>query len=405
MKDLNVLKTLWLSFSLFCTVALGGTLADILSHNKRQMLRYDAERIELESDKLQKSWINPVIIRYNQNHSTQFRAKSIITGNFSVSIDQPIFRSGGIYNAVKYADAYRLKSRSEIAQRKQQLIADAVKILFELKKNRLQQEKLRHVIANDTIDIRQKRDSYEAGVLDSSFLDQAILKKSQDETNLLELKQYALELKQRFALLSDEKPENLTIPKFTLMDKARFKARHLQLQQDKYEAKVATYQSRMTVAKYLPALSLQATYINGDLNPLWVGVSNALKERYYNYGFSISMPLDINSFDDIESAKLAKLRAKVQVSDTERLVQEEYRWVLNTLAVLDKKIALAKADEKVYANLYRVTKNLVKAGEKTPLDAEVMYHSMQMRKLDCEIYEIDKQLQLLKLYMKVENAL
>jgi len=55
--------------------------------------------------------------------------------------------------------------------------------------------------------------------------------------------------------------------------------------------------------------------------------------------------------------------------------------------------------------LYRVTKNLVQAGEKTPLDAEVMQNSLKIRKLDQKIFHIDKQIQLLKLYIRMEHVL
>jgi outer membrane protein TolC len=159
----------------------------------------------------------------------------------------------------------------------------------------------------------------------------------------------------------------------------------------------------MTIAKYLPAVSLQGQYIDGDLNPLWAG--RGVNEQYYNYGFSVSMPLDVNSFTDIESSKVAKLRAKVQVIDKKETVDEEYQWVANSLHILDHKITLAKKDEKVYWNLYKVTKNLLHAGEKTSLDVDVMHNSLQIRKLDQKIYEIDKQLQLLRLYIRMENVL
>ena len=66
---------------------------------------------------------------------------------------------------------------------------------------------------------------------------------------------------------------------------------------------------------------------------------------------------------------------------------------------------LAHKDEKVYNNLYRLTKNLAQAGEKTSYDADVMYNSQQIRKLDQQIFKIDKQIQLLKLYVRVENAI
>ena len=84
---------------------------------------------------------------------------------------------------MKYAEAYRSSNKASIVLQKRQMIGDAVSILFQLKKNALEQRKMKYLIVNDKIDIRQKKDSYDAGLLDSSFLDQAILKKSQDEAN------------------------------------------------------------------------------------------------------------------------------------------------------------------------------------------------------------------------------
>jgi len=404
MKDSSVLKRLSLLCSLLAATTLFcDELEEILSHNKRAIFEYDLKHGELESDKLSKSWINPVMLRYTKNYSTQFPGQTIRTGNYAVSIDQPIFRSGGIYYAIKYADAFRRSSRTEVALRRREMIADAVSILFQIEKNRLLRKKMRYQIKNDTIDIRQKRDSYGAGVLDSSFLDQAILKKSQDEASLLELELGRLELRQRFSLLSDKNPQKLKLPHLKLIEKARYKEAHLALRRDIYRAEERDYQAHMTRAKYLPSLSLQGQYTDGDLNPLWA--SGGVKEHYFNYGFSLSMPLDINSFADIEASRVARLRAAVEVLDRKESVDEEYDWVVNTLHILEKKIALAKKDEAVYGSLYRLTKNLAKAGEKTDLDVSVMYNSLQIRKLDQQIYDIERQIQLLKLYMRVENVL
>ena len=403
MKGSNVLKRLFLLCSLAVVPSMADELSDILSKNKSLLFEYDLERNELESDKLSKSWINPVILRYTKNYSTQFPGQTIKTGNYAVSIDQPIFRSGGIYNAIKYADALRSANRTDIILQRRAMIGDAVSILFELKKNALQQKKMQYQIKNDKIDIRQKRDSYNAGILDSSFLDQAILKKSQDEATLLELKLALLELQQRFSLLSDKDPAKLKLPKLKLISKENYRSENLELKRDIHIANETDYQEGMTVAKYLPSVSLQGQYLNGDLNPLWS--SSAVKENYYTYGFSVSMPLDINSYADIESSKVAKLRAATQVIDRKETVNEEYDWIRNSLSILDRKIILAKKDEKVYGNLYRLTKDLAKAGEKTDLDVQVMRNSKEIRKIDQRIYEIDKQIQLLKLYVRVENVL
>jgi len=297
-------------------------------------------------------------------------------------------------------------NEAELKLQRRQMIGDAVSILFNLKKNKLEQKKMRYLVKNDTIDIRQKRDSYDAGILDSSFLDQAILKKSQDEAILLEFELNYLELKQRFSLLSDKNPDKLRLPKLKMMSKKNYTQQNLELKKDVLRAEESSYNAKVTVAKYLPTLSLQGQYTDGDLNPLFAGNGPSnLNEAYYNYGFSVSMPLDINSFSDIEAAKVAKLRAATQVLDRKDTVKEEYQWIDNSLGILDKKIYLARKDEKIYKNLLRLTKDLAEAGEKTSLDADIMSNSLQVRKLDQLIYGIDKQLKLLKLYIRVENVL
>lgn len=406
MRGLNVLKKLFLLCSILSYITLhADELGDILSKNKTLLFDYQFQSNELESDKLSKSWINPVHLQYSKNYSTQFGDNTIDTGSFSVVIDQPIFRSGGIYYAIKYSDVLRHANSSDLTLQRRILIGDAVSVLFNLNKNKLEQKKMRLLIKNDIIDIRQKRDSYEAGVLDSSFLDQAILKKSQDEATLLELELNLLELKQKFSLLSDKDPDSLKLPVLKLMSKEHYTDENLDLKTDRLRAEVSNYNEKITWAKYLPTVSLKGQYIDGDINPLFARPDSILQEKYYNYGFSVSMPLDINAFADIEASKVEKLRAAVQVIDRKETVEEEYQWIYNSLDVLDKKIALAKKDEKIYQNLFRVTKNLADAGEKTSLDTEIMHNSLQIRKLDQQIYTIDKQVHLLKLYVRVENVL
>jgi len=292
---------------------------------------------------------------------------------------------------------------AELQLQKRTMIGDAVSILFNLKKIKLEQEKMKYQIKNDAIDILQKRDSYDAGLLDSSFLDQAILKKSQDETALLEMDLTLMELKQRFSLLSDKNPESLRLPTLKLMSKENYSEANLELKRDRFRAAESDYNQKVTWAKYLPEVSLQGQYTDADINPLFA--RPGLEEKYYTYGFTVSMPLDINTFSDVEASKVEKLKAAVEVLDRENTVDEEYDWIDNSLSILDKKILLAQKDEKVYNSLYRLTKNLADAGEKTSLDADVMHNSLQIRKIDQKIYHIDKQLQLLKLYVRVENAI
>ncbi len=404
MKGSNVLKKLFLLCSLLASSLIyADELGDILSDNKELIFDYQLESNELESDILSKSWLNPVRVQYSKNFTTQFTDTTVITGGYSVIVDQPIFKSGGIYYGIKYSEALRDATRADIELQKRTMIGDAISILFNLKKTKLEQEKMKYQIKNDAIDIRQKRDSYDAGLLDSSFLDQAILKKSQDETALLEMDLTLMELKQKFALLSDKDPEKLRLPALKLMSKTDYSESNLELKRDRLRAAQSDYNQKVTWAKYLPEVSLQGQYTDADLNPLFA--RPGLEEKYYTYGFTVSMPLDINSFSDIEASKVEKLKAATELLDRKETVDEEYDWIHNSLSILDKKILLAQKDEKVYNSLYRLTKNLADAGEKTSFDAEVMHNSLEIRKIDQKIYHIDKQLQLLKLYVRIENAI
>ncbi len=406
MKGSNALKTFFVLCSLgLSSLLYADELGSILSDNKELLFDYQMQSNELESDKLSNSWMNPVRLQYGRNYSTQFGDQTIDTGSYSVVVDQPIFRSGGIYYGIKYAQAFRDANQADIQLQKRTMIGDAVSILFNLKKTKLEQEKMRFQLKNDAIDILQKRESYEAGLLDSSFLDQAILKKSQDETALLEMELTLMELNQRFSLLSDKNPYSLRLPVLKLMSKTKYREANLELKRDRLRAEQSDYNEKVTWAKYLPALSLQGQYTDGDINPLFARPGSLLQEQYYNYGFTVSIPIDINAPSDIELAKVEKLKAAVEVLDKKEQVKEEYNWIENSLGILDKKIALANQDESVFKNLYKLTKNLADAGEKTTYDADVMFNSLQIRKLDQQIYAIDKQIQLLKLYIRVENAI
>jgi len=377
-------------------------LAQILSPEKRDIFRYQEEYNELQSDKLKKSWINPIRLQYRKNYTTQFADQTITTSNYSVVIDQPIFKSGGIFYSIKYAGALKGASASEIQLRKREMIGNAVRILFNFKKIRLQQEKLRLQVKNDEIDIKLKSDSYESGILDSSFLDQAIIKRNADETQLLALELDLEKLKNDFAFLSDKNPDKFRLPILKLLSEKNYKGEHLQLRSDTLHAKEKQYLSKMTWAKYLPEVSVQGQYINGDLNPLFA--NPMLKDEYTNYSVTVSMPIDINGPTDIEAAKVAYMQAATEVIDQEKRVDLEYQTILNSLRIINKKIALDHKDETLYRRLYRVTKNLEKAGEKTSYDTTLIHNSLKIKKLDQKIHKIDKQLQLLTLYVKVNSV-
>jgi outer membrane protein TolC len=391
------LKKLWLlSNLLLLPLAAQSDLENYLSQEKNLILDYQQQFNRLQSDVLRKSWINPIILSYSESSDDQSLAGKNTQRTWSVGIDQPIFKSGGIYYAIKYANAQEGATAAQIRLQRRQLIVQAIETLFELRKNRLQQKQMRLKIRNDNIDIRRKREQYDAGVIDSSYLDQAILQRNRDRTSLLALKLAEKNLRNAFALLSDRNPDRLRLPRLRLIRAKEYRRNNLELAAQRLRVAQSEYESKMAWSKYLPTLSVNANYYDTDPGRPMPG----LRDDYYRYGFRITLPLNINAPHDIEASRVKFLQESVQLQDEARKVESEYRLVLDTLKIIDQKIALARSDERLYRNLLKSTKEQAAAGQKTALDVETMRNSMNVARLDAKIYGIERQIQLLKLYAK-----
>ncbi len=399
MKDLSVLKKLLLLSSLITAVHVtaGSDLENYLTQEKNLIFDYQEMKNQLEMDKLHDSWISPITISYQENWTTQPRSGTTSNSAFSIGIDQPIFRSGGIYYAIKYSDALRDANSREIAMKKRALIGQAIDILFSIKKLKLQTQKLRLMVKNDTIDIRRKQESYDAGILDSSFLDQAILKRNQDTSQMLDIELNLAKLRSSFSLLSRKNPDRLRVPHLKMISLKHYKHNHADVATKRLRALEKSYSSKMTWAKYLPTFSVNARYTNTNRHV------PGMDDDYSTYGFKISVPLNINSATDIESSRVSYMQSMTELQDSRRSVGLEYAIVRKSIAILNRKSALARKDEQLYSRLYNRTKDLVKAGEKTQEDAQTMHNSLKIKKLDRRIYAIERQQQLLKLYTKVSH--
>jgi outer membrane protein TolC len=396
MKDLSVLKKLFLVCSLGVSCLLADSeLQNYLTEEKNLIFDFQEQKNQLETDKLHDSWISPVVLSYQENWTTQPLKGTQSSSAFSIGIDQPIFKSGGIYYAIKYSKVLRDSNSQAIAIKKRQLIGQAIEILYSIKKAKLQHKKLKIMVRNDTIDIKRKQESYDAGILDSSFLDQAILKRNQDESQMLDIELSLAKLRSSFKLLSRKNPDKLRTPKLKLISLKNYKRDNMDLAAKRLKSLERKYSSKMTWSKYLPTVSVNARYTNTNKS------AKGMDDDFSTYGFKISMPLSVNTFKDIESSRVSYMQSVTEMQDSKRNIGLEYSVVRKSLAIINKRIALAKKDEALYRRLYKRTKDLVKAGEKTDQDSKTMLNSLKIKKLDRQIYAIDRQQQLLRLYVKV----
>ena len=379
-------------------------LSNILSADKNELINQQVEQSNVQTQQLEKSWINPVILQYSKNYTTQF-GDTVDTQQFVVSVDQPIFKMGGIWSAIKYAKALGKANDIDIELQRRQAISQALNILYNLKKSKYQLAKLELMVANDKIDIQIQKESYEEGLTNRTLYDQALLKKNQDSTSELELALSVTKLENDFMLLSDTDPYSITPPNFSMMSKKRYVEKQLELQRDSLRVEEKKENKFMIMTKYLPEISVTGRYTNEDLNPLFSAPNSSLKQEYFNYGFKVTLPLSVNSLDEIQSSKIDYLTAKINLNEKKKEIANNYRLIEKHLEIIDKKIALSKEDAEHYASMLVTAQELEEVGDRTSLDTQIVANTLKIREIDQEIYKIDAQLELLNLYVNVADAL
>jgi outer membrane protein TolC len=383
------------------------SLDSFISDYKKQQFAYDYAKNKAESSKLRDSWIAPLRLNYSYSKSNPYASEQL-NENAALRMDQPIFQSGGIYYGIKFAEASRLYQDLSIDVAKRRMIKDAIGILMQIKQASLRIRKQQLQIKNSEINLLQKKEQYLNGQLDSGFLDNAIIQKNSVTAALYDIETSKARLINRFAALSDLNYKSVALLHLDMISKKAFLHHNIYLKQSKYEIEKNRYAKDVRVAKYLPRVNLTAGYnwqkVSNQIFQAGNGFFNNSNElNYYNYGFSASMPIDINTFRDIESAKVDYLKARVVKKDRERELSALYDQVMNNIKNFDKKIHLSQENQKLYKKLLEDTQKLYASGYKTEYDVKTLTNSLQIQKIDTKIYELDKQLELLNLYEMYEK--
>ena len=115
------------------------------------------------------------------------------------------------------------------------------------------------------------------------------------------------------------------------------------------------------------------------------------------------MPLDINTFRDIESARVDYLKSEVVKEDKIVQLKSIFDQVMQNIKNLERKKLLSLENREIYAKLLKDTSELYTAGYKTESDVEILENSVTISEINAKIFEYDKQLELLTLYEMYVN--
>lgn len=370
---------------------------DFLSDTKKNIIQYSYEKAIEDSSKLKKDWINPITYKYIHNKYDS-SSSEYSTSKSYISISQPIFKSGGIYYAIKYANSMERYSNTTIDAQKKELIKQVVNLLFQIKKIDVSIKKQKLLISNAKLDIDRKKEQVLNGILDTSFLDNAIIESNMQQNNLIDLEYQKETLVNNLSNLSDKKYEELELPQLSMVNNEDFIENNIYIQQAKDDIDNSYWMKNMITSNYLPTINLTADYTKYHDD----GGKNQL-ENNKNIGFNITIPLDIKYSYNIQSYKLAYLQKKSELEDKKRSENALFKNALSKISSLDKKIEISKADVELYDSLLTQMIEQQTVGMKTDSDVQTMKNSKAIKALDIKSLDIDKQLELLEIYSRVEN--
>ncbi len=403
MKVLKGLKLRYLVYlSLFLTSSLFASDGrKFLTGEKQQILEIEEEVNKKSSTSLRYDWIKPIVASYSYSKSDQIGEFSS-SKYFRISVDQPFFKSGGIYFAIKYSNANETFKEIAFKMREANLIKSLYDGVLNLKKLDFQIQKANLSLKNAHIDIKRKKELFESGLLDSSFLDSAILNKTKLQHSILNLESLKFKTENSFKNISDINYKDIKLPEFKSIQKDEFIKNSLEIASKKMQKNEQRNLKNMTISSYLPTFSLFGDYNRKDDE---IQFFKQAKE-YKSYGARVSMPIfAINRGRDIEIRKLEYLKAKISLNEQKKISLNEFLSIENSILILKKRVEIAKNDLILYDSLIKNTDEGLSAGEKTLEDLQTLKNSKNIAKLDAKIYEIDTKLEILKLYAKMKNEI
>ena len=392
-------------FSRFLGIALFFPLlfaedSSFLSKNKREILSLEREQNRANSAALRWQWLRPLDLSYSilDNYDYNPRAR---TRSLSVGINQPIFRSGGIFQSIRFANLKERYTEAEIALKERELVMSVLRFIYTLRRLDLEREKQKLLIANSEIEVLRKQEQFRAGIADSGELDRAILERNGAELRLLELENSHHSAFMQLASVSDiEDYASVELPTFAPLSEESYMEHNLELARARLNEGQLRAKYYETSARYLPQISLQARYYhqhNSNLHPLKDGYN-----EYATVGVVFSLPFfDASHYANVQSAKIAQLRAGAMRMDALKAQREHYSLQMRKLELLERTRALSAVDLELYDALLAQSAERTRAGEISEFDLEIMKNSKRTKELDLRIHELNRQLILLELYAKI----
>lgn len=400
MKSQSTLVTL---VSLLWFTSLHGDDRLLFSPEKQNYFQQQQHQIDATYEKLHYDWLSPINLKASSIYekSASYGAKDT-RQSLSAGIAQDLFRSGGITYAIDYAHAKKesdsLALGKEIAGINQQLM----NAVLTYRKNEIVLKQSDLKLKNAQIEIFLKRKQYEAGDIDITLLNNALMNQSNELKNNTALRYTLAQQKFEAAKLTDRPIASLSVPLYTLTQKETFLEEGWNIRYAKALAGSAAQQYGQIKSSYLPKLTLiaDAGYQRFDSR---TAPSADYRGNFYDAGLQLSMPLAYNASAASQEAQAAYLKQQAQSADTKRQMDALYDQTVALVDSYKQTISITQNNLNYYDELLEATKAAVKAGYKAGYDLQTLQNTRAIEELEIQINEINIQIQLSQLHYQMQH--
>ncbi|MCT7586208.1 TolC family protein [Aliarcobacter butzleri] len=362
---------------------------EVLMPLKNEIRDLETKSIEEKKEVNKYEWLNDLNISLSQSKDDEH----IKTKDYSLNLNQKILDFGGISSQIDYANNLFKQEALKIKMENFEDLNTLYKNLIDLKINDINILQNDLNIKNSEIEVDIKKSQYRNGQSDISDLNDAIMKKNLLEDSKMNLKLNKVIYENDIKKLTSYEINNLSIPSISLISKDIFLEKSTKKLYANLESQVSQNEYKKTKSKYLPALNLTGAAGYQDS-------TTKKSQDYYNYGASITMPLNYTFSNDIEYSKLVYLQNRKKEELTSIELEKVYDSSIETIKQFENRINLALNDIKLYEELLELNQEEFNAGFKADEDVQTLKNSKEIRKLDIEKYKLNIKKELLYIYFQ-----
>lgn len=376
----------------------------LLSPEKQRYFEQQQHQIDAGYEKLRYDWLSPINLKtsniYEKSASTGVRDSR---QNLSAGIAQDIFRSGGITYGIEYAQSKKqadtIGMHKDIAGLNQQLIT----AVLNYRKNLLLLEQSDIKLKNAKIEIFLKRKQYEAGDIDITLLNNALMNQSSELKNNTSIRFTLSQLRLETVKLSDRPIDGIELPIFTLLQKSDFLEEGWNFRYSQAQSQSSAQQYGQIKSSYLPKLTLIADAGVQRFDAYELSYAD-YRGNYYDMGLQLSVPLTYNSTATVQEAQSLYLKQQADAADIKRQMDAQYEQSIAHIESYQRVIAITQENLKFYGELIDATKAAVTAGYKAGYDLQTLQNTKTIEELEITINEINIQIELATIYTMTRHS-